>query len=78
MTRRYREVADELGVTIPHGAIAGDLSVADHFSEMRAWLAERNMVARELVMLRVLNFRVVFRATFDSDQAADAFAARFG
>jgi hypothetical protein len=74
-----RETPDR-GSTLKTVVVArdGDLSVADHFSEMRAWLAERNMVARELVMLRVLNFRVVFRATFDSDQAADAFAARFG
>jgi hypothetical protein len=56
----------------------GHLSVADHLAELRAWLTERDIVARELVMLRVLNFRVVFRATFDSDQDADAFIARFG
>jgi rhamnose transport system ATP-binding protein len=42
MTRRYREVADELGVTIPHGAIAGDLSVADQqmLEIMRALILE--------------------------------------
>lgn len=59
-------------------ARGGDLSVADHLVEMRAWLAERKIEPRELTMLHVLNFRVVFRATFDSNDDADEFAARFG
>jgi rhamnose transport system ATP-binding protein len=29
MTRRYKALATELGVTVPHGAVARDLSVAD-------------------------------------------------
>lgn len=56
----------------------GDLSVADHLAEMQAWLAERNIVPRELDMVHVLNFRVVFRAVFDRDGDADLFAAAFG
>jgi hypothetical protein len=56
----------------------GTLSVADHLTEMRAWLAERNMEARELTMLHVLNFRVVFRATFDTVEQADQFVTQFG
>jgi len=56
----------------------GNLSVADHLAEMRAWLANHDIPVRELVMLHVLNFRVVFRATFESDTDADRFVARFG
>ena len=56
----------------------GDLSVAGHLAQMRGWLEERNVVPRELVMLHVLNFRVVFRATFDSADQADRFVAEFG
>jgi hypothetical protein len=56
----------------------GTLSVADHVAEMRAWLAERDIEARELTMLHVLNFRVVFRATFDTVEHADQFATQFG
>ena len=56
----------------------GALSVADHIAEMRAWLAGRGIEARELTMLHVLNFRVVFRATFDTIEQADQFAAQFG
>lgn len=56
----------------------GHLSVADHLNEMQAWLAERKIVPRELVMLHVLNFRVVFRAIFDTDGEADQFVAQFG
>jgi hypothetical protein len=56
----------------------GTLSVADHLAEMRAWLADHGIEARELVMLHVLNFRVVFRATFDSEHDADRFREKFG
>jgi hypothetical protein len=56
----------------------GHQSVADHLGEMRGWLAEQKIEARELVMLHVLNFRVVFRATFDSDADADRFTEKFG
>ena len=42
------------------------------------WLAERKIVPRELVMLHVLNFRVVFRAILDTDGEADQFVAQFG
>lgn len=56
----------------------GHQSVADHLAEMQAWLAAHQIEARELVMLHVLNFRVVFRATFDSDADADRFVERFG
>ena len=59
-------------------ARAGNLSVADHISEMRTWLGERDIVPRELTMLHVVDFRVVFRATFDAAQDADLFAAQFG
>jgi hypothetical protein len=59
-------------------ARGGDMSVADHLAEMRAWLVEQDIEVRELTMLHVLNFRVVFRATFDSDADADRFVAKFG
>jgi len=59
-------------------ARAGNLSVAEHLAEMHAWLAEHDMAARELTMVHVLNFRVVFRATFDRDSDADRFVAQFG
>jgi hypothetical protein len=55
-------------------ARAGNLSVADHLAQMRTWLADRNIVPRELVMLHVLNLRLVFRADGD----ADLFAQTFG
>ena len=58
-------------------ARTGDLSVGDHLAEMRAWLAERNIAPRELVMLHVLHFRVMFRAVFGKDSDADLFAATF-
>jgi hypothetical protein len=44
---------------------------------MRAWLAEQNIEERE-VMLHVLNFRIVFRATFDTVDRTDGFTAQFG
>jgi hypothetical protein len=59
-------------------ARAGDQSVADHLAEMRAWLAERGIVPCELVMVHILHWHVVFRATFDTDGDADQFTAAFG
>jgi hypothetical protein len=59
-------------------ARGGHQSVGEHLAEMQAWLAQEQIVARELVMLHVLNFRVVFRATFDRDADADRFTERFG
>jgi hypothetical protein len=56
----------------------GNKSVADHLAEMRAWLEGHDIAARDLTMLHVLNFRVVFRATFDSVDHADQFVAEFG
>ena len=56
----------------------GALSVADHIAEMRAWLAEQHIEVRELTMLHVLNFRVVFRATFETAAHADHFVTQFG
>ena len=56
----------------------GDLSVAAHLTEMRNWLAEQGIEPHELVMLHVLNFRVVFRATFETVEQADRFAEQFG
>ena len=56
----------------------GSQSVAAHLAEMNAWLGERGITARELVMLHVLNFQLVFRATFERDEDADAFAGQFG
>jgi hypothetical protein len=56
----------------------GHQSVTEHLAEMQSWLAEQRIVARELVMLHVLNFRVVFRATFDSEADADRFTEKFG
>jgi hypothetical protein len=56
----------------------GQQSVADHMAEMQDWLAEQKIVAHELTMLHVLNFRVVFRAIFDIDADADRFVERFG
>ena len=56
----------------------GRQSVADHLAEMQAWLAEQGIAVRELTMLHVLHFRIVFRATFDNDGDADRFVERFG
>jgi hypothetical protein len=56
----------------------GDLSVAAHLTEMRNWLAGQGIEPRELVMLHVLNFRVVFRGTFETVEQADRFAEHFG
>jgi hypothetical protein len=62
-------------VIVPH---SGNLSVGNHVAEMRAWLAEQNIEARVPTMLHVLNFRSVFRATFDTVGQADRFTAQFG
>jgi hypothetical protein len=59
-------------------ARAGNLSVAQHMSEMRGWLGEREIEPRELTMLHVVGFRVVFRAIFDRVADADSFCAQFG
>ena len=59
-------------------ARVGDRSVADHLHEMRAWLDAQGIEARELTVLHVLQFRMVFRAVFDKDADADQFAAQFG
>jgi hypothetical protein len=59
-------------------ARAGNLSVGDHLVEMRSWLSERNIDPRELTMLHVIGFRVVFRAVFDKDGDADLFVRHFG
>lgn len=59
-------------------ARGGHQSVADHLAEMRGWLADNNITARELVMLHVLNFRVIFRGTFDNNADADRFVEHFG
>ena len=56
----------------------GNQSVADHLAEMRAWLAERGIVPHEITMLHVLNFRVVFRASFQTDDEAEQFVQQFG
>lgn len=58
-------------------ARTGALSVADHLGEMRAWLAVRNIAPLELTMLHILNFRVVFRATFNAEAEADQFFHAF-
>jgi hypothetical protein len=55
---------------------AGNLSVADHLAETQSWLAERNIAARELVMLHVLHFRVVFRAVFGASWHRARFSIR--
>jgi hypothetical protein len=56
----------------------GDLSVSAHLAEMRNWLADQGIEPRELVMLHVLNFRIVFRGTFETVEQADRFAKQFG
>jgi hypothetical protein len=56
----------------------GGLSVTAHLAEMRRWLTERSIEPRELAMLHVLNFRVVFRGTFETVEQADQFTDRFG
>jgi hypothetical protein len=57
---------------------AGNLSITDHLAEMRAWFAEHSIDCGELTMLHVLNFRVVFRASFATIRDADRFAEHFG
>ena len=59
-------------------ARSGNQSVGDHFTEMRSWLSARNIAPRELTMLHILKFRVVFRAIFDLDHEADQFVQQFG
>lgn len=59
-------------------ARAGNLSVAEHLREMHGWLNERNIEPRELTMLHVVGFRVVFRAIFDIAADADSFVSEFG
>ena len=59
-------------------ARAGDLAVAEHLAEMRAWLDEQKIEARELAILHVLQFQAVFRAVFDDNGDADRFVERFG
>jgi hypothetical protein len=59
-------------------ARSGNLSVADHLSEMKEWLIARGIAPRELTMLHILQFRVVFRAMFDVDHEADQFVEQFG
>jgi len=56
----------------------GSQSVADHLAEMKTWLAQNDIVPRELTMRHVLHLRVVFRASFDSDADAERFVGRFG
>jgi hypothetical protein len=56
----------------------GDLSVAAHLTEMRNWLADQGIQPHDLVMLHVLNFRVIFRATFETVEQADRFTEQFG
>jgi hypothetical protein len=59
-------------------ARSGNMPVGDQMAEMRAWLAAQNIEERELTMLHVLNFRIVFRGTFDTAEQADRFTAQFG
>jgi hypothetical protein len=73
--------ATQTGISIVKTVViarAGNLSVADHIGEMRAWLKERNIEPRELTMLHVVDFRVVFRAVFDANHEADLFTQEFG
>jgi hypothetical protein len=59
-------------------ARSGHQSVGDHLTEMKSWLNARNIAPRELTMLHILKFRVVFRAIFDLDHEADQFVQQFG
>jgi hypothetical protein len=72
-------VITDWGSTLKTVVVArgGNLSVADHLAEMRTWLAAQNIEVRDLSMLHVMNFRVVFRATFDRDDEANRFVAHF-
>ncbi len=56
----------------------GDLSVAAHLTEMRNWLADQGIEPCELMMLHVLNFRVIFRGTFETAEQANRFTEQFG
>jgi hypothetical protein len=56
----------------------GNLSIGDHLAEMREWMLHREIKSLELAPLRVINFRVEFRATFASAGHARLFVDRFG
>jgi hypothetical protein len=56
----------------------GNLSVGDHLAEMQEWLFHREIKPLELLPLRVINFRVEFRASFATAGHAQLFVDRFG
>lgn len=56
----------------------GNLSVGDHLAEMQEWLSHREIESLELAPLRVIKFRVEFRATFNTAGHAQLFVDRFG
>jgi|HubBroStandDraft_6_1064221.scaffolds.fasta_scaffold3382873_1 hypothetical protein len=55
----------------------GALSVGHQLAEMREWLAERNIVPRELAMQHIVQWLVVYRATFEGDVDAQCFVRKF-
>jgi hypothetical protein len=56
----------------------GNLSVGDHLAEMQEWMFYREIKPLELAQLRIINFRVEFRATFAAAGHAQLFVDRFG
>jgi hypothetical protein len=55
----------------------GDLSIADHLAEMRAWLAEEGIRATGLRAVHIMAGRVTFRATFESEIDGNRFQEAF-
>jgi hypothetical protein len=56
----------------------GDLSVADHLDEIRAWLDRERIQATGLRAVRILASRITFSANFKTADEADRFRAAFG
>jgi hypothetical protein len=56
---------------------AGDASIADQLSEMRAWLRSVGIEPLQLEPLRILHGLATFRAGFASVEEAERFRRRF-
>jgi hypothetical protein len=56
---------------------AGDASIADQLSEMRAWLRSAGIEPLQLEPLRILHGLATFRASFATAEEAERFRQRF-
>jgi hypothetical protein len=55
----------------------GSLSVGHQLAEMREWLAERNIVPCNLAMQHIVQWQVIYRATFEDEADAQSFLHKF-